>query len=120
MIRAAILAVALAAGTPQQFDLVCSGRLRDGDPITVRYIVDLAGNRWCKQNGCTIKPLAEVNNTQIVFVDVSAAFPGDPSRSLDYVDRTNGNWSFFTSFWMGDGTCTPAPFSGFPTMETKF
>lgn len=115
-----LLLLTVAAAQPQQFDLVCTGRLATGAPITERYHIDLATNQWCKEDGCTIKPLAEVNNTQIVFEQTNAAYPGDPSRSLDYADRTTGKWAFFNRIWTGEGACTPAPFGGFPTPTTKF
>ena len=106
-----------------QFDLICTGQVESQgsrpEPISRRYHVDLATNQWC-YNECTIRQLAEVNSSQIVFEETKSAFRGDPEARLDYVDRTTGRWAFFTSFWQGEGACSRAPFTGFPTGPTKF
>jgi hypothetical protein len=127
MVRATALIAMVMMAQPvwaaDQFDLLCTGKVDSQtsgpEPISRRYHVDLVKRQWC-YNECTIKPFAEINNAQLVFVDTKAAYRGDPSESLDYVDRTTGAWSFFTSFWQGGGTCKPAPFTGFPSEQTKF
>jgi hypothetical protein len=123
MFKALLLALLVAGSSPQQFDLICTGTATDAnyrtDPITRRYRVDLAATRWCVAE-CTVRPISEVNNTQIVFDESKAAYRGDPSERLDYVDRTTGKWSFFTSYWQGEGTCEPAPFSGFGSERRRF
>ena len=122
--RSSVLVLVALISSPafaaaDQFDLLCTGRLSDGKAIQRHYHVDLNANRWCVDE-CTVKPLSEVSSGQIVFVETKEAYRGDPARALDYVNRTTGQWSFFTSYWMGDGTCQPAPFSGFPAPPTKF
>jgi hypothetical protein len=127
MVRAAALVVALFSASPvyaaDQFDLVCTGKVESTisrpEPISRRYHVDLAAKRWC-YNECTVRPIVEVNNTQIVFRDTKAAYEGDPTVSLDYVDRTTAKWVFFSAYEQGEGTCAPAPFSGFPSAPAKF
>jgi hypothetical protein len=114
-----VLMLLTAASTPDQFDLNCKAWVRGTGNITRHYRVDLATKQWCV-DACTVKPLAEVNNTQIVFVDTKAQYRGDPSEALDFVDRTSGKWAFYAPFWMGQGTCEPAPFSGFPTPDRRF
>jgi hypothetical protein len=120
-------AILLAAASPaaaEQFDLLCSGTEQPfgqfhSEPIARRYHVDLDKKQWC-YNECTIKPITEVNPSQIVFDEQKAAYRGDQSARLDYVDRTTGKWSFVTSYWSGDGVCQRAPFTGFPAPATKF
>jgi hypothetical protein len=123
-VAAAAVITAPGAQAADQFDLICTGSTQatgefHHEPISTRYHVDLATKQWCADK-CTVRPLAEVNSTQIVFRDTKAAYRGDASVSLDYVDRTTGKWSFFTSYWQGDGTCQAAPFTGFPSPATKF
>jgi len=67
-----------------------------------------------------VKPLVEVSPTQLVFDEVKAAYRGDPSERLDFVQRDTGKWGFYNRELQGDGTCEPASFSGFPTPTTKF
>ena len=121
------MSLALAAASvvgAEQFDLLCSGKVEDrttykSKPIERRYHVDLAKGQFCYDN-CTIRPIAEVNNSIITFEQTKAAYKGDTSRNLDFVRRTDGYWTFFTSYWSGEGRCEPAPFTGFPSEPTKF
>lgn len=117
------LTLAAAAQQPQQFDLVCSGKAEYSalgtKAITRRYHVDLAAGRYC-YDVCRISPIAEVTPDVITFEHDEAKYRGGPS-GLDYVDRTTGKWSFYRrDLFYGDGSCTAAPFSGFPEQPTKF
>ena len=120
-----VLAVLASASKPDQFDLICTGmetahwNLQTG-PVTSRYRVDLQANRWCQGECRVVKPLVEVSPTQLVFDEVKAAYRGDPSERLDFVQRDTGKWGFYNRELQGDGTCEPASFSGFPTPTTKF
>lgn len=115
---------ASAANAADQFDLICTGSTQatgefHHEPISTRFHIDLATKQWC-DGECSLHPLAELNDTQIVFMETKAAYRGDPAAALNYVDRTNGKWSFFTSYWQGEGSCQVAPFTGFPSPATKF
>jgi hypothetical protein len=121
----ALLAVALSASNPNQFDLICTGtetthwNLQSG-PITSHYRIDLKANHWCQGECQILKSFAEASPTQLVFDEVKAAYRGDPTERLDFVRRDTGEWNFFNHEMQGDGSCVAAPFSGFPSAQTKF
>jgi hypothetical protein len=128
--RVASIALALCASAPafaasDQFDLVCTGKVTirwnlETRARISRYHVDLAAKQWCVDDCPAIKGFAEVSPTILVFDEAKAAFRGDPSERLDFVKRDTGYWAFSDSTWQGEGSCEPAPFSGFPTIQSKF
>ena len=143
MNRTAIFALAMVASSPafaqqQQFDLVCSGEQTsttfDGEkvePYSTRLRIDLAEERWCENECKAIHDLASVQPTQITLKETSDDGIDESSFMLHFVDRETGEHHLSTaaryrafprltvSIKM-KGTCSPEPFSGFPTFETKF
>lgn len=115
-----------AAASPQQFDLVCSGTVMThpewpAAPYAVRYRVDLATGRWCKDDCPTGRPFASVTADRLTFTEKKTL----PARrgtfyedAHEYVSRVDGKLSEVStssSWWIHrEGSCLVAPFSGEP------
>lgn len=116
-----LLACGSASAAPQtQFDLICSSKYHDA---TFHYRVDLDAGKYCVTQDAG-KRLTAIGDR--CFQDVLEAgsnaisFGVDPSQ---YVDRVTGEWTFKPlgdRYTMYRGSCERAPFSGFPSVETKF
>jgi hypothetical protein len=109
-------AAAAAAAHPQRFDLNC----REGSTAPTHYRVDLGAHRWCWDACKFTSPIAKVEARRITFKSEDT-----PSNNVwNWVDRTTGEWfQGITSAEVNvsqHGTCETAPFSGFPTVRTKF
>jgi hypothetical protein len=110
---------ASAAGA-NQFDLICVSRYHDA---TFHYRVDLAAGKYCvtQDQGKRWTSIGDQCFQDVLEVGSHAlSFGVDP---IQYVDRVTGEWSFKPfgdRYVMYRGTCTPAPFSGFPEVQTKF
>lgn len=119
---AAALASSSAAATTDQFDLICTGTSQGyptDRPENTRYRVDLAAKQWCSLSCSDIRPIAEIEPSTIWFKNKQKQFASD-TEWIEYVSRTSGKWVRVMGPWVTDGTCEPAPFSGFPTLNTKF
>jgi hypothetical protein len=124
MWRAALVMVALsstaAQAQQQQFDLICVSKYHDA---TFHYRVDLAASRYCvtQDQGKRLTSIGDQCFMDIMEVGSNAlSFGVDP---IQYVDRETGEWTFKPvgdRYTMYRGTCSPAPFSGFPKVETRF
>ncbi|HST36264.1 MAG TPA: hypothetical protein VLK25_06510 [Allosphingosinicella sp.] len=115
------------------FNLICTGtytterRHRRLDhvvsqprPFTIVYRVDLTGARYCVDACTSIKPLAEVSESAIVFEDTSILF-GQDDGVLILMDRRTGRYignSNFLDTVRHSGRCEQAPFGGFPETST--
>lgn len=126
-------AATAAHAADDQFDLNCTGllkgfegkglmRLHQPDkPVTQHYRVDLASNHWCVGDKCAVQPFAEIRSDLLSFERRDASFIGD-AMLLNTVDRTTGKWTVIAepAHVRIEGTCERAPFTGFPSAETKF
>lgn len=119
-----ISAAPAAHAGSEQFDLVCRGqeqRALSAPKLeyTDRYVIDLAAMKWCDQYHCG--SIQDANPGQITFTDKKSD-TGARGMVLHYVSRSTGRFVDFYSdrdvYWSREGTCEPAPFSGFPA--TKF
>jgi hypothetical protein len=105
-----------------QFDLACSGTVTGVGQTTRHYRVDLKAGKWCANGDddkCVAKPIAEVAPDLIRFERRDPQYPGD-TKIIHYVVRTTGHWYERWDVMETEGTCEPAPFSGFPETQTKF
>ncbi|REJ46854.1 MAG: hypothetical protein DWQ53_09855 [Microcystis flos-aquae DF17] len=128
MIVHAMMAAALfVQAAPQQFDLVCEGRMTpigtsDG-PIewSARYRLDLSRRVWCERGCSELNSFAAVGTTEIVLQRQDRS-RGAMGNNMDIViDRTTGR---LTGRYRADtvrtigldvhATCEPATFSGMP------
>lgn len=117
-----LVALALTgATTPQQFDLVCTGTVTSvGQPTTRRYHVDLQARKWCAGvDQCAVRDIAEIDPDVIWFERHQPTYRGD-MKITHYVERTTGKWVWILDAMDTEGTCEPAPFTGFPTAPTRF
>jgi hypothetical protein len=115
------LLLALAAASPQQFDLICTAP--NG---SAHYRIDLATGEWCQADCNGTMKLAGVTSTRITIRDEEPKFRGDGQTFIS-VDRVTGEWN---SIWITGapirgsdaykGTCEPAPFSGFGSEQRRF
>jgi len=126
MLSKSFILIALAVTTSQaqaqaqQFDLICVSKYHDA---TFHYRVDLAANKYCvtQDEGKRLTAIGDQCFQDVLEAGSNAiSFGVDP---IQYVDRVTGEWSFKPVgdlYTMYRGTCSPAPFSGFPQVETKF
>lgn len=134
-----ILALMLLAASqqPQQFDLVCTGEVKrdllaPGSPYNVVLRVDLAAGKWCEDGCGVIHDIAEVQPSIIYFEKESAEDRLLRNQRSHFVNRGTGGYvrhvserieagiASFRSERFTQGECSPAPFSGFPELKTKF
>lgn len=129
------LMLALAAApavAADQFDLVCKGEaktyvLGEASPVEARYRVDLKAGRWCKDECAITQPIHAVEDWKIEFLSHPAANEGE-RQEMEWVDRRSGAWSVSSitandlraRFYSASGTCTPAAFSSFPVVKSRF
>lgn len=112
---------AIAAPAGDQFDLVCKAK-RDGQ----RYRIDLAKNEWCADKCGTVRKIASVTSGTLVLADQKPAIRGEMTNTI-IINRVTGAWHTYF-YWpkagglpsTTDGSCEPAPFSGFSSAPTKF
>lgn len=137
----AMLLAALAAGTaatepPQQFDLICTGKTeqttingKSQEPFSATYHLDLQAKKWC-EDGCGA--IYDIYSVQPATIQLKEP-KHEEHRWGDEIDesfigRTDGTYSALFSTGQGmnilmrktDGHCEPAPFTGFPKIQTKF
>ena len=119
IIVATLLGLAAPAMAADQFDLHCVGK-NLGKAISKDYRVDLSAQKWCQGECSALDPIAEIRPEKIVFRYKAKSFATD-SLIIEEVDRTTGAWKDRTGVWWdSEGSCEPRPFSGFPTITTKF
>lgn len=133
-----LLLLALVSASPQQFDLVCSGQSRYSfsdafKPDNFRLRVNLATKQWCQDvppgssvPSCVVlHPIADVQPGVIVFERESPIEKGMGITRAHLVSRTSGEYMHYerdpeTGIIDVHAHCDPAPFSGFPNVQTKF
>jgi len=122
MIKVA-MSLALAAASAQsadQFDLICTGKSQ-GYPAdqseNATYHVDLAAKQWCRGE-CSVQVIERIEPSVIWFKDQPTT--SGKGEWIEYVDRVSGKWVREMGPWVTEGTCEPAPFTGFPSAPNKF
>ncbi|MEO1488886.1 MAG: hypothetical protein AAFR88_05550, partial [Pseudomonadota bacterium] len=126
---------ALAA---DQFDLLCTGTevitTFDGEEqggYSKRYRIDLVASQWCEDECKRLHPIKAVQPTSITLDEKSQDGPSENSILLDVINRQTGvhrvisqaTYPGFPALGVSikrTGMCEPAPFSGFPSFDTKF
>lgn len=118
------------------FNLVCTGTStwrslgsNSSDPYTHTYRIDLDKKQWCEEGCGIIRDIADVQPVLIEF---------KPRRNVDNaiehefyewsIDRTSGQEHLLWTKGRGaditimkwEGTCIRQPFTGFPSIATKF
>lgn len=119
--KAILLILTVVANAPaQQFDLICVSKYHDA---TFHYRVDLAAGSYCvtQDQGKRLTSIGRDCFRDRLYAGSNAiSFGVDPQQ---YVDRVTGKWALKPigdRYTMYRGTCTAAPFSGFPEVQTKF
>ena len=125
--NALVIALALSqtASLGQQFDLTCTGESvlsRAGrQPVreitSQRYRLDLERMEWCTGDCSLLHDLQDASSHQITFLNSKDVF--------NVVSRITGEWQTSSGddrsySWATTGRCDLAPFSGFPTYQTRF
>lgn len=118
---------ALALQAVTAFNLVCTGtevvgpmsialvNSPDAVPYQVTYRIDLSQQRWCSHECETTRYIASVSEIEIVLETTT---PGARPESGVRLNRETGR--FLDLLLIGNnavlrqGTCEPAPFTGFP------
>jgi hypothetical protein len=117
--------IAIALEVALAFDLVCSGMVRtgpvglampesSGDPIELTYRIDVDGRMWCSNDCEETERLDSVIEGVILLRDRhlatgSSVIMISPAEGRFSDIRIDGNIATLTS-----GTCSVAPFTGFP------
>jgi hypothetical protein len=133
--RLLLVGMMLLGATPamatDQFDLVCTGRNRSAPlaswrPIEKHYRIDLAKMQWCQDRCQGVDPIAKVEADKITFRYEPRKFEAD-GLVVETADRRVGTWVDYVSspglnglYWESEGVCSPAPFTPFPKVATKF
>ncbi|WP_158014130.1 hypothetical protein [Sphingomonas sanxanigenens] len=123
-----------ATAAVMTFNLVCAGTVTTTSfaetksaPYRSEYRVDLNMNRWCETDCKAIHTIAAVQPAQITLTEKKGEGRFDASVS-NFINRETGAHFGLVRSGYGrsavgmkyEGTCTPAPFTGFPDFKTKF
>lgn len=121
-----------------QFNLRCKGTMEVREigadkvgPYEKVFRIDLARKKWCEGLCEEATPIASVQETQIVLTDHRSESRTMDSYVSERIDRKTGEHdaglgvrsygrSGFVSSKSWKGSCEQEPFTGFPTVETKF
>jgi hypothetical protein len=137
----ALLTIGAAdAPSGKQFNLVCTGthkhfaiggELADtSEAWSETYRIDLGSLRYCEGNCSAVRPIKEVQPTEIILRFEEEETPTSKSREMLKLDRLKS--SVGAEHYFGDprsdyirddfydGACERKPFSGFPKFDTKF
>jgi hypothetical protein len=107
------------------FNLICTGTLRTGpiglalpeaggEPYTITYRIDLAGNLWCSDDCASLEPLVLVTDTELLLRESHVPTGGRTTivgRQIGLFADTSidGNTATLRS-----GRCEQGAFTGFP------
>lgn len=126
----------VAADQAAQFDLRCKGAFTNetvvkttSEPYEAIYRVDLDAKRWCEAECKAIHQIVEVQPASIILQSKHGDDLDPNSVLTNEIDRETGAHHIFSSSrirsigamtltW--DGNCEREPFSGFPSLQTKF
>jgi hypothetical protein len=135
----AALLLTAATTPPQQFDLICKGQWRFDlldpfKPHDFRLRVDLAKKQYCEdppadssaQPCAVLHTIAKVQPGVIIFEEESGQEHALGIVRTTLVSRETGKYMNYeheparASVIDVEATCSPAAFSGFPKINTKF
>lgn len=118
------------------FNLICTGTLtsksaqdEEAKPYSTTYRIDLENGQWCEGDCRTIKPIQDIQPTQLVLIDRNSFGVLGRQWSNIRLDRETGKHvateslgigTEFASLSQWEGQCERAEFSGFPEFKTKF
>ncbi|WP_158014121.1 hypothetical protein [Sphingomonas sanxanigenens] len=123
-----------AAAAAMTFNLICTGALAvtsfegtKSESYRDEYRVDLNTNQWCEGECKAHHPIVSVQPAQITLEDKKGSGTTEASVS-NFINRETGQHHVLVSsgyrrsliVMKYEGTCTPAPFTGFPDFKTKF
>lgn len=139
MVRTTLVAaIALLFASPSlaadQFDLLCTGQLKQGvsskaSPHSQTYRIDLTGNRWCVGACTETRPIYSATSSMLTLMEgADSSKSADGSALTHNIDRTTGALfdfqyrpplfaSSLPSWWEFRATCEPRPFSGMPAAK---
>lgn len=112
-----VLGIAEPALAADQFDLVCTAPKTE-----MRYRIDLARGEWCAGECKRVMKIAEVTSGMLTLHREEPQLP-ERRRAYTTIDRATGEWRWYytdastISAQDVNGTCEPAPFSGFPAAK---
>lgn len=139
MVRAALIALAVAAGAPdpaQQFNLLCTGTMttltlagKAEEPYTRVFRVDLAAQQWCADECTSVEPIKRIEPGRLVLIDDDRSDLRPDRINRETLNRVTGDHSshyqngpvgpVYRSVFRA-GRCERAPFTAFVSGETKF
>lgn len=137
---ALLLAQTLGSAAPEdsgQFNLNCSGVLRTLAPALLRdsteaysttYRIDLGAKKWCEGECTTQRDFGSVTPVAIILEDRKTDTPREHEELRNRISRETGEHSVMAESGVGrmriamfwKGRCEKAPFTGFPSVATKF
>ncbi len=133
-----LLVAGPAFGQATQFNLRCKGMMEvreigadKVEPYEKVFRIDLTRQKWCEGECEQPANIASVQDTQIVLTDYKSETRSMDSYVSERIDRKTGEHeaglgvrsygrSGFVSSKSWKGTCEREPFTGFPTVKTKF
>lgn len=139
LVLAACAVPAIAAAQATQFNLLCSGTLTSSsvlnaervEPYSSLYRIDLATQKWCEAECKALHDISSIQPAQLTLEERKTDTLSEKSLFLNMIDRETGAHKVLVTsstprdrlsarslHW--EGTCEPAPFTGFPTLTTKF
>lgn len=126
-----------AAAAAMTFNLVCTGTLttetfyqgRQTEPYRYEYRIDLAQRKYCDGECRALRDIAEIQPTVIILEpnrDINTVT--ERQFHMESINRETGRHSILHTSGRREqimimswaGQCERAPFSGFPTFQTRF
>lgn len=127
----------LAAAAAATFNLVCTGTIesesfyggKKTEPYSYTYRLNLDSKKWCEQDCKVLHHIADVQPGVLVLSprkDIDTATRKEFTSGE--INRETGRQTILATSGRRDGIlimkwegqCEKAPFSGFPTLSTKF
>ena len=121
---ALLLTATGAHAQQQQFDLICKGEEQLGlsakpGPATIRYRVDLATSRWCKDDCAQPRKIQEVTPDRILLFSEKETPPLFQTilQTISRIDGSVTDTAISRSGYLRkfNGKCEAGPFSGMPS-----
>lgn len=128
--KSLLILLAMATQSPQQFDLICSGRHtivgvagKKETPYSMHMRVDLRRRIWCEADCRERINIFAIQPTRIVFEDTVDVNGDHLMHTRHIVDRETGHQVMTAdgaAYISYIGDCERRPFTGFPSFDTKF
>jgi hypothetical protein len=113
------LAAAPALATPKQFDLTCTGTVKDASgadaqPWSTRLSVDLNTKAWCATGCVSAQPIARMESSRVWLRDDGLRNANDPTAPILSINRLTGELTARDENGRRmQATCQLAPFTRF-------